>query len=1028
MSAAAPTSRATAQACPLHRQAEALRGDSREYVPGGEVAAQLRAAGIDELDLGEILGAHQPLRNLVDLAAVVLPAATRRTLANHLENLRPINGAAPLGQAHVEPAPSEAASEPTPPPDPTPTRVPKARPRTAPASRQARKPRDEEGAAPPRPQPINGGAWHEDVANAPPTAAVHQHRSHIDPAVEREFRGKARSAPSESPNEPPTPSGPAPAANDEAPARLDVSEARKRGWPLISIIACDAREILGSDPRNWERMRGKAPGRPRAGQPGVWFPQDLHAAFPDLIADVAAGANVGLRLGPTEGTNTVALDLDLDDEAITHSVVRRAQLFISERAGRPAVPRIGRPGRSLLLLGCTEPLTKRVQVFTNGAGGRCKVELLGNGQQAVIDGTHACGASIRTQPLLSEISPSDLPVLTPVQIGELMAHEQLVCEVQGLTLVDSSASNASATTGPVDPATLAGDLTEVRALLGKIASPDSRDEWVNVLHALKGATLNNPAEGLELALDWSWCESEAELAETERVWRSITKPHIGIEALCHMAGVPTPHSFSPIEPDVSNVSAPMNGADAMEDIMLRDNPPQLPDAALYGLHGEFVRLATDDSEATKAAVGGFLLAHFAARYGRALYTEIGGIKTRLTMFALIVGPTASGRKGTSLHPVRALFRQVEDLDALDAQRRTAGGPESVFDTAGIRLPRLKVLTQVASGEGLIFAVRDASERVNRKGQPEFEAVLDKRVLLELSEFGGMLAVASREGNTLSAILRDAYDGRDLATNAKVSPVRATTPHVNVAGSITPKELHAKASAIDVAGGLLNRFLPVYSARCRTIANPSPLDQAKLLTVASRLRANVERLLAARGGIDESSDGVVPIALSEAARARWAEIYLDITNRSYPDDALAKLAARSDQHVLIVAALLAAINGEVTVELAALEAAREWVEFSLASTAHIFTAFAKLEQARRELETGEQIVGAVRSLGGATDWVKWPDVQKLLRLTEKGKDATRMIAAAMERLTQCAPARLLIDKRKQEGGRGRPSIWCCLPGA
>ena len=46
----------------------------------------------------------------------------------------------------------------------------------------------------------------------------------------------------------------------------------------------------------------------------------------------------------------------------------------------------------------------------------------------------------------------------------------------------------------------------------------------------------------------------------------------------------------------------------------------------------------------------------------------------------------------------------------------------------------------------------------------------------------------RDGNSLSGVLRDAWDGKDLAPMTKGNRIRATAPHVGIVGHVTQNEL------------------------------------------------------------------------------------------------------------------------------------------------------------------------------------------------------------------------------------------------
>ena len=74
-----------------------------------------------------------------------------------------------------------------------------------------------------------------------------------------------------------------------------------------------------------------------------------------------------------------------------------------------------------------------------------------------------------------------------------------------------------------------------------------------------------------------------------------------------------------------------------------------------------------------------------------------------------------------------------------------------------------------------------------------EGVSDKRLLVVESEFAQCLRVVGREGNTLSAVIRNAWDRGDLESLTKNSPAKATTAPVRIAG-IVPNPVEIKEAA------------------------------------------------------------------------------------------------------------------------------------------------------------------------------------------------------------------------------------------
>ncbi|GHC31236.1 hypothetical protein GCM10007291_35100 [Gemmobacter nanjingensis] len=125
------------------------------------------------------------------------------------------------------------------------------------------------------------------------------------------------------------------------------------------------------------------------------------------------------------------------------------------------------------------------------------------------------------------------------------------------------------------------------------------------------------------------------------------------------------------------------------------------------------------------------------------------------MFALIVGPTAKGRKGTSSEMPNRLFEAVER------------------NLCPYGLLPLEKLTALSTGEGLIQKVRDPYSWTTGDKEHNDPGVLDKRLLCDISEFAGVLAQGRREGATLSTVLRDAFDGVMLTTPSATAFRRAS---------------------------------------------------------------------------------------------------------------------------------------------------------------------------------------------------------------------------------------------------------------
>lgn len=225
-----------------------------------------------------------------------------------------------------------------------------------------------------------------------------------------------------------------------------------------------------------------------------------------------------------------------------------------------------------------------------------------------------------------------------------------------------------------------------------------------------------------------------------------------------------------------------------------DSWPALDGAALHGLAGDIVKTIEPHTESDQVAILVQLLVAFGNCLGRSPYFMAEADRHGMNLNAALVGETSKGRKGTSWGHSRRLFQSV---DAEWTENR--------------------ILNGLSSGEGLIWAVRDEitkDEAIREKGRAtgEYQRVVidlgvkDKRLLVLESEFASTLRVMSREGNTLSAIIRQAWDSGNLRTMTKNSPAQATGAHVSIIAHITRDELCRLIDTTEASNGFCNRFL------------------------------------------------------------------------------------------------------------------------------------------------------------------------------------------------------------------------------
>jgi hypothetical protein len=239
---------------------------------------------------------------------------------------------------------------------------------------------------------------------------------------------------------------------------------------------------------------------------------------------------------------------------------------------------------------------------------------------------------------------------------------------------------------------------------------------------------------------------------------------------------------------------------------------------------------------------------------------------------------------------------------------------------------------LSSGEGLIWAVRDPiekQERVKERGQPvRYETVVadsgeaDKRLMVNEPEFANVLKQTERQGNTLSAIIRQAWETGRLRSLTKNSPARATGAHISIVGHITAEELRRYLTATESANGFANRFLWFAVDRSKLLPEGGRVSEAALAGLTERLRAAAEF---ARGTGEVRRDG--------EARELWAALYAQLS-ADRPGVAGA-LLARAEAHVMRLALIYALLDRSAVIRADHLAAAAALWDYAERSVLFVF---------------------------------------------------------------------------------------------
>jgi hypothetical protein len=322
-------------------------------------------------------------------------------------------------------------------------------------------------------------------------------------------------------------------------------------------------------------------------------------------------------------------------------------------------------------------------------------------------------------------------------------------------------------------------------------------------------------------------------------------------------------------------------------------PRPLSEEAHYGLAGEVVRTIEPHTESDPAALLIQLLVAFGNVIDRGPYWQAEADRHALNLFAVLVGVTSKARKGSSWAHIRNLM----------------SGSDELWGNHSIQ-------TGLSSGEGLIYAVRDP--RADDPGP------LDKRLLVVESEFSSTLRMISRDGNTLSPVVRQAWDGGILQIMTKQFPLVATNAHVSIIGHITRDELRRELTRVDAANGFGNRFLWVCARRSKTLPDGGRVPQSDFDRLADQLKNAVKY------GI---SLGDCEIRRTEEAKILWHSIYADLSEGK--PSLFGAVTSRAEAQVMRVAGIYAVLDETSEIRKEHLRAGLEVWKYCEASARYVF---------------------------------------------------------------------------------------------
>lgn len=324
-------------------------------------------------------------------------------------------------------------------------------------------------------------------------------------------------------------------------------------------------------------------------------------------------------------------------------------------------------------------------------------------------------------------------------------------------------------------------------------------------------------------------------------------------------------------------------------IPLNPWPEPMDKAAFIGPIGSFVLKIASETEAAPEALLMQGLIAVGNAMERSAYCIAEADEHHTNLYGVIVAGTGA-RKGSSWGQVKRFLKRAVSAWV---EGHIVGG--------------------LSSGEGLINAVRD-----------DAPAIPDKVVLAFEPEFASVFKVKGRDGNTLSTVLRQGWDGSDLASLTRQSPLKATGTHISLIGHITPEELRHQMSVTDAHNGFANRILWVCARRARFLPEGGDIDDA---TLNSEVKALQEAITFARKTKRMKRD--------KDATALWHKVYPRLTTPRA--GVLGQVTGRAEAQVLRLSLLYALLDRSPVIATKHLEAALAVWNYCLASAQFIFGA-------------------------------------------------------------------------------------------
>lgn len=374
-----------------------------------------------------------------------------------------------------------------------------------------------------------------------------------------------------------------------------------------------------------------------------------------------------------------------------------------------------------------------------------------------------------------------------------------------------------------------------------------------------------------------------------------------------------------------------------EDVDNHRNVPVPDPTCLYGLVGDIAHAGSHNTEANIYAVAASALAYLSAALGRRAYIPIGDDYNHARLYFIHVGRSSRGRKGTSKKLIKLIDKALRDTEPALAPHIHSGG--------------------LSTREGLATLIHDGY----KDGKNEIPPIDDKRLLVMESEFANVLQQSKRDGNTLSAALRDAWDGTSIKPAVKNNPVTTTNPHITIMGDVTPSELRDSMHKRELSNGFANRFIFFWAEGDKVVALPPPTPK----NVVDALTERVAQVLRYVGANHHGENDVIEMDWTPDAKKLYEHHYKgELRDRSAGEHITSLLDRRAP--VLVRLAMLFTLTDQTKIiEVPHINAAMAWVRYWADSVKFIFQSAADEVGAAINSEVARRIAVYLDVNGQAT---------------------------------------------------------------